>query len=102
MGVVTMAQVISMIRDEHRSKYSKTQSLRLLFGIVVASMAALGASNPTVLYELSSNVSGLSNGACSIPPQVTSFSTTISSVYLYFDLIGSVSGDSASVTFYRP
>jgi pseudomonalisin len=60
------------------------------------------AAPPTVLQALTSNVSGVVNGSCSTPAQVSSFSETSSAVWLYFDVNGVNIGDSAAMSFIRP
>jgi pseudomonalisin len=57
---------------------------------------------PTVLQVLTSSASGLSNGACSTPPQVTSFSAASPSVWIYFNLNGVNIGDSGAIEFIQP
>jgi len=56
----------------------------------------------TVLDKLTSNTTGLVNNSCSIPPQVTSFTTSSAQVWIYFDVTGAKVGDSAQISFYRP
>ena len=56
----------------------------------------------TVLDKLTSNANGIVNGSCSIPPQVTSFTTSSLEVWIYFDVTGAKAGDSAQISFFRP
>jgi uncharacterized protein (TIGR03437 family) len=61
-----------------------------------------GQNAPTVLDAVTSNVSGLSNGMCSIPPVVSTFTPASQYVWIYFDVGGAAVGDSARVDIYRP
>ncbi len=60
------------------------------------------STQPAVLADLTSNSSGIVNGTCSTPPQVTSFSETSPAVWLYFDLNGVNAGDIFHMSFIRP
>jgi hypothetical protein len=53
----------------------------------------------TVVDKVTSNLIG---NACSVPPQVTSFTTQDVKVWLYFDVTGAKVGDSAKISFLRP
>jgi hypothetical protein len=53
-----------------------------------------------VLDKLTSNTSG--NNTCSVPPQVTDFTTKSAKVWLYFNVTGAKVGDSAQISFFRP
>lgn len=57
---------------------------------------------PTVLQALTSSASGVANGKCSTPPQVTSFSAASPSAWVYFNLNGVNIGDSAAILFIQP
>ena len=59
-------------------------------------------SSVTVLDKLTSNTNGIVNGLCTIPPSVTTFTTTSPQVWLYFDVTGANVGDSAQMRFLRP
>ncbi|GEM_PF-7004718 len=64
--------------------------------------ATPGGSFPTLLDDVTSNTTGISNGLCATPSPVTSFSTTSPQVWLYFDVNGASVGDTAQMQFYRP
>jgi pseudomonalisin len=57
---------------------------------------------PTVVHALTSTANGLSSGNCSLPVETTNFSTTSSAVWLYFEVSGANSSDSARMSFIRP
>jgi uncharacterized protein (TIGR03437 family) len=63
---------------------------------------AAGNSSVAVLDELTSNTTGIANGSCNIPPQVTTFTTASPQVWLYFDVTGAQVGDNAQMNFVRP
>ncbi len=60
------------------------------------------ASGLTVLNKFTSNMNGIVNGLCIIPPEVTSFTTLSAQVFLYFDVTGAHAGDSTQISFVRP
>ena len=56
----------------------------------------------TVTTKLTSNTTGIVNGVCNTPPQITTFTITSPQVYLYFLVTGANVGDTAQMTFIRP
>ena len=68
------------------------------------SISGTGTSTagPTLLQAFTSNVSGISNGQCNTPAQVTSFSATSSLVWLNFSVNGANIGDTFKMSFNRP
>jgi len=56
----------------------------------------------TVLDKVTSDTSGIVNNSCTVPPQVTNFSTSSPAVWLFFDVTGAKAGDSAQIKFLRP
>ena len=56
----------------------------------------------TLLHDVTSNVTGLVNNGCVVPPLVSAFSTASPQVWVYFDFVGSAVGDTVTTTFYRP
>ncbi len=77
---------------------AKTQA-----GDLIAVQAGAPAPPPlTLLDAVTSNQTGTPNGACALPPSVTSFTTTAPGVYLYFDVKGAAPGDMETTTFNRP
>ena len=61
-----------------------------------------GSGGLTLLHSATSSADGLSSGSCVTPPMVTNFSTGSSRVYVYFDVNGAKTGDTARLTFIRP
>ncbi len=57
---------------------------------------------PTVLNDVTSTVNGIASGSCRTPPSVSSFATTASAVWLYFDVTGAAASDIFHLSFYRP
>jgi uncharacterized protein (TIGR03437 family) len=58
---------------------------------------------PTLGTRLTTSINVLANnGACRVPSSITSFSTTDTAAWLYFDANGTHASDSFKVSFYRP
>src|SRR6202030_2644482 len=60
-----------------------------------------GAGGLKVLHSATSTADGISSGSCVTPPMVTNFFTGSSKVYVYFDVNGAKTGDTAPTSFFR-
>jgi virginiamycin B lyase len=56
----------------------------------------------TLLNALTSNTNGSANNTCIVPSLVSTFLTTASQVWVYFDMNGAQPGDKVAIKFYRP
>jgi hypothetical protein len=89
------------------ASYPGTWTIQLLWGASNTVLSSLNfvlspATNAKVTTAVTSGTSGIVNGACVTPPSVTSFTTTVSQMWVYFVVSGANVGDSGKINWIRP